>query len=132
MFLLWYRLNYIHFRHIGQSTAPRLQQVQSWVNPLEICGGQIRIGTGLSLSSSVFSCPYQPLLVMESEDIFSVNANKTVYPVLNLCHHKQHFIKQRSIQNCSQYVKGILHFCASVTNYHSCVPTITCHYFIIH
>ena len=78
-----------------------------------------------------FFCPYQPLFVLESEDIFTLNANKTVYPVLNLLYHKQHSIKQRSIQNCSQYVKGTLHFCASVTNYHSCVPTIICHYFII-
>jgi len=64
--------------------------------------------------------------------IFTLHGNNTVYPELNLLYHEKRFIKQRSIQNCSQYVNGILHFCASVTNYHSCVPTITCHYFIRH
>jgi len=69
---------------------------------------------------------------MDSEDIFILHAINTVYPDVNLLYHEKCFIKQRSIQNCSQYVKGILHFCATVTNYHLRVPTITCQYFIRH
>jgi hypothetical protein len=31
-------------------------KVHSWVNPCAICGGQSGTGTGLSLSSLVFTC----------------------------------------------------------------------------
>jgi hypothetical protein len=35
--------------------------------------------------------------VMDPKDTFTLHANDTVYPNLNLLYHKEHFIKQTSI-----------------------------------
>jgi len=50
------RLNiYINFRSVSPQPLAAETQVQSWVNQHEICGGQIGIGTDLSLRSPIFS-----------------------------------------------------------------------------
>jgi len=72
MFSVCYRLSiYIHFRQISQSSDSHSRDPGSVPGQSsEIYGGQRDIGTGLSLSSSVFFCPYRPLFVIDSEDTY--------------------------------------------------------------
>ena len=126
MFSVWCLNIYVHFRQSNQQPLTAETQVQSWVNSQDICGGQIGIGTGLFLSSSVFLFQYQPLFVTDSEDTFTQHANDTVYPDLNVLYHKKHYNIQRSIQNCSQYVKGNTSFLFIIYQ----LPLMCPHYYL--
>jgi len=134
MFSVCYRLNiYIHFRQISQSSVSHRRDPGSvpgqytwslwWAD---------RYRDRSFAKQFSFFCRYRPLFVIDSEDTYLHCMLTTLCTQIWTCFIMKSFIKQRSIQNCSQYANRILHFCASVTNYHSCVLTITCHYFIRH